>query len=466
MFKATRRLLVVFVLALCFRPVLAAAPSDPTAGLGSVLVQSTAAEQSDADPTSTALSDESATAGEGTASEPSAGTATHVSSPRCTACPCRCGCASDQPWTLPQPCVLESLGVKVGGWLQQGITLNAQDPPVPFNGPVATNDLDSEYQMNQLWFFLDRPVKRGEGLSIGGHMDMLYGSDWRFGINYGLEDQINGFDRQTYGIVIPQLYMEVAYGNLSVKMGHFAAILDYEMVPAPPNPFYSHSYSYGYTVPQLVMGLLGDYMLTDQFSVQAGFHRGWMMWEDNNDHLDFMGGLKWNSADKQTSLAYAISTGPQDPLALQERFVYSLVAQHQLTENLRAVLVHNLGIENQALPGGEDAEWYGLNSYLLYKLNACWSANVRAEWLRDDDGVRIAGPGNIPGVRAFDGRGFAGNFYETTLGLKGQLTPNLVMRPEVRWDWYDGPAGPTGLPFDGGNGDEQFLVGTDLIFTY
>jgi hypothetical protein len=247
--------------------------------------------------------------------------------------------------------VLESLGVKVGGWLQQGITLNAQDPPVPFNGPVATNDLDSEYQMNQLWFFLDRPVKRGEGLSIGRHMDMLYGTDWRFGINYGLEDQINGFDRQTYGIVIPQLYMEVAYGNLAVKMGHFAAILDYEMVPAPPNPFYSH-FSYGYGPGG---GSVGRLHADRPFSVQAGFHRGWMMWEDNNDHLDFMGGLV-EQRRQQTSLARDLDRS-SGSLALQERFVYSLVAPTSFGEPA-GCSVHNLGSRTRRARG-EDAEWYG-----------------------------------------------------------------------------------------------------------
>jgi len=381
---------------------------------------------------------------------------------------CACCCSLGDPWTLPQPCCLQKHGIRVGGWLQQGITFNAHDPADRFNGPVATNDLDQEYQMNQLWLYLDRPADNGGcGWAIGGHVDMMYGTDWRFGINHGLEDEINGLNYQTYGIVLPQMYVEVAYNDLSVKIGHFAGILDYEAVPAPMNPFYSHSYSYGYTVPQLVTGVLGDYQLTDCLSVQAGFHRGWMMFEDNNDDLDVMAGVKWVSCDKRTSLAYAASAGAQDPAGDQNRFVYSLVAQHQFTECFKYVLVHNLGVENNAVPvTGEDGEWYGLNQYFLYTINPCWSANLRFEWLRDDDGVRVAGPGNIPGVRAFDGRGFAGNFYELTCGLSWRPHANLTVRPEVRWDWYDGLAGPTGLPFDDGTSDDQFTFAVDAILTY
>ena len=395
----------------------------------------------------------------------------------CSACGCpraACACQPGAPWSLPQPCLLQQTGIKIGGWLQQGITLNSHNSDDGFNGPVATNDFDDQYQMNQLWLYLDRPAKTdGCGWAVGGHVDMIYGTDWRFGINNGLEDRINGFDYQQYGLVIPQAYVEFAVNNLSVKLGHFAGILDYEAVPAAMNPFYSHSYSYGYTVPQLVTGLLGEYKLTEQLALLAGFHRGWLMFEDTNDTLDFMGGVKWNSSNQRTKVAYGISVGPQDPPADfnqipgdQNRFVYSLVIQQRLFERLQYVAVQNLGTEQNAPTTGNTAEWYGLNQYFLYAINPCWNANLRVEWLRDDDGVRVAGPGNIPGVYAWSGHGFAGNFYDVTAGLSWRPNGNLVIRPECRWDWYDGLAGPIGLPFDGGHADKQFTMGIDAIITY
>jgi hypothetical protein len=376
------------------------------------------------------------------------------------------GCPQGQPWTLPQPGVLEAHKIRLGGWLQQGITFNAQDPS-PFNGPVATNDLDSEYLMNQMWLYLHRQADNGGcGWAWGGHIDVLYGSDWRFGFNNGLETEINGFNRQTYGIVIPQAYLEFAVNKLSVKLGHFAGILDYEVVPGPPNPLYSHSYGYGYGVPQLVTGMMADYKLTDQLSIQSGFHRGWMQFEDNNNKLDYMGGVKWISDNERLSLAYALSTGPQDDAGQQERFVHSLVAKLSVTEKLQYILVQNLGSQKNSPQAGDTAEWYGINQYFLYQINPCWAAVLRAEWFRDDDGMRVAGPGNVPGIRAFDGRGFAGNFYEVTAGLNWRPLANLLVRPEIRYDWFDGPAGPTGLPFDDGNSDDQLLFGVDAVLTF
>jgi hypothetical protein len=382
--------------------------------------------------------------------------------------------AAGGPWTIPQIGFLERHSIRMGGWLQQGVTFNGYNSDDGFNGPVATNDMDDQYQMNQLWLYLDRPANNGgSGFAWGGHVDAIYGTDWRFGINSGLEDNINGFDYQRYGLVIPQAYLELAYNRLSVKLGHFAAILDYEAVPAVMNPFYSHSYSYGYTVPQLVTGALAEYKLTDRLSILGGPHRGWNQFEDNNDTIDFMGGVKWVSPSERTKIAWACSAGPQDPPAdfdnvpgNQNRFVYSLVVQQKVSERLDYIFVQNLGTETNAPVEGRTADWYGINNYLLYKINPKWSAAMRAEWLRDDDGVRVAGPGNIPGVYAWAGRGYAGNFYDLTAGLNWRPNGNLLVRPELRWDWYSGPAGPVGLPFDGGNESDQFTCAVDAIFTF
>lgn len=398
----------------------------------------------------------------------------------CGAGNCECGgcgtawfpCCPREAWKLPQPGFLQKHNIVLGGWLQQGITFNANNPDDGFNGPVATNDLASEYQMNQMWLYLHRPADNGGcGFAWGGHIDIMYGTDGRFGINKGLEDRIYGFHNETYGIVLPQFYLELAYNNLSVKLGHFAGILDYEMVPSPFNPFYSHSYSYAYTVPQLVTGALADYKLNDNWSIQGGAHRGWMQFEDYNDAWDVMAGIKWKSDDQRTELRYAVSSGKQSfPFDDSNRFVYSLVFQRQVTDALQYVLVQNAGVEQNPLGDGVDAEWYGVNQYLLYTINKCWSANARFEWMRDDDGMRIGGPGNIPGIRAWDGFGYAGNFFALTAGLNWRPTGNWLIRPEIRWDWYDGAPswmpGKPALPFDAGDRDQQTTFAVDAILTF
>jgi hypothetical protein len=373
---------------------------------------------------------------------------------------------------LRQPRSLQSMGLTISGWLEQGMTFDGNHPPSGFNGPVADNDLDREFQMNQLWLTAERPVKVGDGFDLGGRVDLTYGTDWRWDINNGLENRINGLNDQTYGMMIPQAYVEAAYNDLTVQLGHFYSGFDYESLPAPANFFYSHSYCYTYGVPHQLTGMEADYRIDGNWSVQGGLHRGWNEFEDNNHAIDFLGGIRWQSSDRRTTVSYSLTNGPQDPAGDQNRFVYSFVLQEKLGPRSQYILVHDLGVEENAPTRGSQAQWYGLNQYYIYALSNTWAACVRAEWFRDQDGVIVDGPGTVPGVRAWSGHGFAGNFYEVTAGLNWRPNQNVIFRPEVRYDWYDGGdglygvSGQPGLPFNDGRSSSQFLTAADLIVLF
>jgi len=379
--------------------------------------------------------------------------------------------ASD-PFKLPQPCVLQSLGINTGGWIQAGITVSSEDPADNFNGPVLTNDRHGELQMNELWFYLHKPVDTGGcGSDVGGRVDFLYGTDWRVAYFHGLgmEDRLNGAD-QFYGFSIAQLYAEFAVNNLSVKVGRMTGILGYEIVPPMGNFFYSHSYALCYGEPILITGLMANYKASDQLTVLGGFHQGVHRFEDNNGRLNFQGGVMWNDCCERVSLAYALDVGQNDFLAgPEDEYVHSLVLKLQLTESLLYVLQNDLGYASR-VAGAADAEWYGINQYFLYTLNENWSAGLRAEWFRDDDGTRVLGLGNLPDARGWappsGAPGYAGNFYEVSVGLNWKPKANVFVRPEVRYDSYNGPTNGGQLPFDDGNSSSQFTFATDLIVTF
>ena len=381
-----------------------------------------------------------------------------------------CSCDLGEPYSLFKNCWLtRCLGIKVGGWVQQGYTVNAEDPADGFNGPVALNDYHEQYQMNQAWLFLDKQAQTdGCGFALGGHIDMMYGTDWRFGVNSGLEDRITAND-SPYGMVIPQAYVDLAYNDLTIRMGHYAGLLSYEQVPSVLNFFYSHSYTMGYGEPLLVTGVNANYKLSEQWAVDAGFHRGWMRWEDNNDTLDFMGGLTWTSSNKNTKLRFMVDAGPQDDAGVEDQFVYSLMWDQTFTKRLRYALQHVYGFTNDGdLFSNRDAEFYSLVNYLYYQINPCWAAGLRLEWFRDDDGSRVAGVGSVGRYGWASPPGFAGDFAALSVGLNWRPHANVVFRPEVRYDWYDGaPNEITGeLPFDAGSKDDQLTVGADLIVTF
>lgn len=421
-----------------------------------------------ADPATSSPSDQAATKSEpsGTCSSCAASC---CSSGRSSCGACSCGCSLGEPVSLFKNCWLsECLGIKVGGWVQQGYTANTGRPSDGFNGPVALNDIDDGYQLNQAWLYLDRQaVTNGCGTAWGGHLDMMYGTDWRFGINNGLEDRMAAIGNE-YGPVIPQAYFAAAWNDLTVRMGHYAGLLSYEQVPSVLNFFYSHSYTMGYAEPLLVTGVNANYKLGDQLAIDGGFHRGAMQWEDNNNELDFMGGVTWTSCNKATKLRFMVNAGPQDDAGQEDQVIYSLMWEQTFSKRLRYALQHVYGeTNNSAFLGGADAEFYSLVNYVYYEINPCWSAGMRLEWFHDDDGTRVAGVGSIGRYGWAARPGFAGDFSALSLGLNWRPHANIVVRPELRWDWYSGQSNIDGLrPFDGGTRDEQLLVAGDLIVTF
>jgi len=365
---------------------------------------------------------------------------------------------------------LGCLGFNTGGWVQAGITANGANPADRWNGPIMTNDRVGDLEMNQLWLYFERPINTQCGFDIGGRFDLLYGTDWRIADCYGngLEDKMNGPD-SFYGIALPQMYVEAGVGDFSVKMGRMAGILGYESVVPMLNFFYSHCYTLCYGEPVLITGMMGAYKLSDQVNLLAGFHNGWHQFENENGDLNFQGGVQWKSCDKQTSLAYCLDAGRNDMLALCDQYVHSIVLQQQLTCRLQYVFQSDYGYTNN-IGGGEDADYYSINQYLLYKIDCKWSAGMRVEWFRDDDGTRVFGVGNLPDAKGWMGApGYAGSFTELTMGLNWKPKTNMTFRPEIRWDWYNGPPNPNGpypYPFDDGARTTQFTAACDFIMTF
>jgi hypothetical protein len=340
---------------------------------------------------------------------------------------------------------------------------------------VALNDRDGEFQFNQLWAYISRPINQEDCCwQAGGHVDVVWGSDWRYGRFFGLEERING-DDQFYGWVFPQMYAEFGGHNLSVKIGHMAGPLGYEIVPSVANFFYSHSMAMNYFEPQLVTGVWADYKLNDNWTVQGGFHRGWFMFEDLDSNFDVMGGIQWTSCDKRTSVRYAFTSGNNHGLWGENWFASSLVLKHKFNDKWEYVLQHDLGTINNTSPRGlfgagviGDEEWYGINQYLFYTINKKMKAGVRVEWMRDDDGGKLLGVGNLVNRGWPGGPGYAGNFWEVTAGLNWSPHPNVRLRPEVRWDWYDGPPNVLNgtFPLDDFAGKDQFTAAFDVLITF
>jgi len=365
--------------------------------------------------------------------------------------------------------LLDNYGLTLGGWTSFGYTWNPDRPASRVNGPVTFNDRSNDFLFNQLNIVLARDVDtNSDSIDFGGRADFMVGSDTRFTKSAGFDDGWGG-NRQ-YSIAMPQLYAE-AYlpflTGITVKAGHFYTIMGYETVTAPDNFFYSHSYTMQYGEPFTHWGIMSSTQLTDSLKIISSTVTGWDNLENPDENFSFMGGVTYTSPYTNTSVALSLITGNefvpdvQNPIGKSNRTMYSIVVSQPLGDKWTYVLQHDHGWQNDAIVlgggGTQDAEWYGINQYLFYTINDKLRAGARAEWFRDDDGVRVTpGVSNAPFVAN------GTNYYEVSLGLNWSVTPCIMLRPEVRYDW----AGNGARPYDDGTDAKQWLFATDAVIKF
>jgi hypothetical protein len=399
---------------------------------------------------------------------------------------------------------LGSRGIQTYGWINAGIGANGWGDA--WNGPITFNDRAWQGMLNQLYLVNERVVDTSDGgWDLGGRVDLLYGTDFFYTVATGLDAYRGTPDplglggprwntNQYYGLAMPQLYAELGAGDHAVKFGHFYTIIGYEVVPAVGNFFYTHAYTMQYGEPFTHTGILDTWKPNDQLTVYGGITNGWDNWDTGlapvvntgypgfNSNAALLAGVTFASSDETQALTWAISSGNQNTALFGDSFVgnrsiYSLVYTNELTDRLTYVLQHDNGWQFNGFERVGDnagtARWYGLNQYMFYNFTDTLIGGMRFEWFRDNNGTRV-----VSGLRNFVfgsddyAGGFAGNFWALTWGLNYLPTNNIVIRPELRYDWYSGNPGETGggapaRPY-GRNFDQtgQFYGGCDVIWQF
>jgi len=360
---------------------------------------------------------------------------------------CECSC--------PAKCDRGPLcGIDIGGWVQAGAIINAHGDKTS-NGPLGFND-DPHFNMHQTWIYAHRDAQTdGCGVDWGGGIDFVYGADGPDTQAFGDETWDYGWwsGNGVYGSAIPQLYAELAINKMKIKAGHFYTNIGYEVVQAPDNFFFSHAYTMYYGEPFTHTGFIAEYALMDCLTLQGGWVDGWDSgWGNRFGSSMFIGGI---SADltEDMSLTWALTTGQQrGASAHQQLYMNSIVFQWEVTEKFTYVLQHDMGntdIYDQAVT---PSNWWGINQYFLYQLCDELAVGMRLEWFRDNNGTRVP-PFN------------AGNYYGLTFGLNWIPCDCVVVRPELRYDSYEGTTG-AGAPFNNGRDCTQLSGGLDFIVKF
>jgi len=346
---------------------------------------------------------------------------------------------------------LQENGFDIRGHVEGSFTYNTDDPESDVNS-LRVFDVDhNEIILNQASIKVTR-TGATDKFDVGGTMEWIYGGDARFIHANGLFDYHNNDasppDNQWD---LTQMFLTLnipAFDKpLSLMLGKFVTPFGYETIDPETNLLYSHSFSFNFGIPFTHTGA----MLTAPFGdLTAGLAvvRGWdQASEDNNGSVSYMGTLVFQK--NSFKAAANVIAGPEATDDNSHWRVLGNVVVELKLDKVTIAADAIYGFESNAAPDGDEANWYGIVGYVGYKISDYVSVNGRAEWFRDNDGVRV-GLGKT-------------NYYEGTLGLtitpfaKHELLQNLVIRPEFRYDWS------TRDVFDGGQEGSQMTAAIDVI---
>ncbi len=385
---------------------------------------------------------------------------------------------------------------QLGGWIQQGVTLNPDSPRNHSNAPVLFNDRSNDYQLNQFYVYAGKQVQvDGTGWDWGARVDLNYGTDSRFVTVPGLEkhnDRTRKWNSETskFGLAMPQAYLDIAtplgpYGS-TFRAGHFYALGGYETFAAPDNFFYSHSYTYVYGEPFTHSGGMWHAKLTPTLSVAVAATTGWDSFYNELDGWGTRFGIVKELNEGQTTIALTAHTGDDftgittsQGTSYDSRTWASIVLKHYLNTKLYYVFQGDYGRQEQAVIKLDNSnntiafdagQWWGLNQYLVYQISHQWSSGMRVEWFRDDGNSRVG----VPIEYVNSGPAFLGSdYYAITGGVNYKPHPNVLFRNEIRWDGSDVqsnasvPGGIAGIrPFDDRSDQDQLTIAMDLIVLF
>ncbi len=390
-----------------------------------------------------------------------------ASSCDCLSSCCECCWQPCGRWYLFPQC---ECGFNVYGWIDGGFLGNTSDPASQFNGPYNAVDRSNEAMLNQIYLVGEKNLPAC-CWGLGGRIDLLYGEDYFLAESIGIEKRTDGtahWNREYYGFAFPQAYVTAGSQQLSLQVGHFYSIVGYEGLMGPDNFFYSKSLSYQFAGPFTHWGAQMNWSPNSCWTLQLGIHNGWDAFDRPSDDVGLIGKVKYESPCSDAWTSFAITTGKEfnDPASVAltsgytNRTRYSWIVSLPVTCRMEYVFHHWLGFQEDGAADGGRADWYGVDQYLYYTINDCWKAGLRFEWFRDEEGTRVGlnRPSNL------NDPPFAGNFYSVSLGVNWTPNDNFILRPEVRADWYNGPAAV--LPFDDGTDDTQFVMGFDAILLF
>jgi hypothetical protein len=367
---------------------------------------------------------------------------------------------------------LNQTGISIYGYVEGGYLYDFTAPGA-LDGPtfIWFNSFKNTVVLDKVSLNVERAVDPArKKFDVGFRAEGIYGADAAFIHSNGMGDAQTG--RNQWDLL--QAYVDVALPGLPVRlrMGKWIELAGFEHFSAniygafgdPGRALYSYSYQFFCAEPGTQTGALATCVLTPQWTVDAGFTRGWnQSLRDANNALDFLGRATFTPNDK-TAAIFVMTEGPEFPAGVGTSLppgdnrdwwtALDLVMTRKLTDRLSLGLGFDY-VETPNIPGLEAGarQWGGAAGYVSYAFDPRFTLNTRLEWYADAaDGFSTGAP-------------VSANYYEATVGVaikpfpENRFLSHLLFWPEVRGDLSDRPV------FNHGDRN-QLTFSVDALLTF
>ncbi len=362
--------------------------------------------------------------------------------------------------------------IKVYGWVDPSVNFSTSRNS---NVPLAYNIVPNKIELSQAILIFERVTDsvQTDHMDWGFKFTNLYGIDYRYTTAKGyFSDQLLKHNR-LYGYDPLQMYVDLYFPKIRegmiLRMGRYISPIDIEAQLSPENYLYTHSVMYTYD-PYTFTGIQSILRWNRQWTSIIGVQAGNDMapWTTSSQpNGEFL--LKWVSKSGYDSLFGGVDSVGRGYFknGHDDLQVASLAWSHKINDKAHTLTEAYYIWERSALVGGSVtggpaypyftgvgpgaflpglSDSFGIVNYTAYKTSEKSFFVARSDILDDPRGFRT---------------GYAGAYFEHTLGMTFHLTPWCMTRPEIRFDYTSGQKA-----FDNGTRREQFTFSWDIIIRF
>lgn len=366
----------------------------------------------------------------------------------------------------PPPSWFDTLTVT--GYLDGGFTVNFGNPFNKLNWGHLFTDRANWPQFNQGVLTVQRPLDpKATDYDVGFKIQGLIGTDARYThflgeLDYAIHDRTQIDVVEAYAVAHLPWFVE---NGIDIKIGQFVTLEGAELITAPDNLFYTHSYIFNFGIPLKHTGVLLHSDLTSWLLVHAGVTSGVntsLGWPgDNNSGASFHGGIGLNLFDGKLTVLGTTHIGPENPKQLDPlgvgwpntplacacdpnhtlRYLNDITVTWKATNDLTFItdlnyirddgwntisvtglpsntltaLGERFGFDPALIPNRpQGVDGYGIAQYVSYKVNDLLKINGRIEFWRDNKNFFV---GAYPG------------YFDFVNVLHGFYAPSAIFRP-------------------------------------